>query len=200
MTTVYEDPTVASGTHALVIGVGVYDHLIGGSQTVLDDPYGLGQLAAPPVSAAAVARWLLQDLVNPQTPLASLEVVISAPGPRGYPETSTGSVVVEPATMANIKEAATRWFQRANTNEENVAFFYHCGHGLQSSDLALLAQDFGSPGGDPPKRMDNAYNFHRSYRGMARCAAKGQFFFVDACRQVSSGTLAFDGLDLAARW
>lgn len=195
MTTVRKVDGAAPGTHALVIGVGTYDHLIGGSGLLLDNPYGLKQLGSPPISALHVAEWLLGSLQNAAAPLASLEVLISAPAPVTM-TTPQGPVPIEPATMANIAEAAQRWFKRANSNPDNVAFFYHCGHGLQSSDLALLAQDFGAPGGDPAAPWARAYNFERTYRGMAHCAARAQVFLVDACRQVSADVLNFDGQDL----
>jgi hypothetical protein len=196
MTTVYELAGTAPGTHALVIGVGSYDHLLGGTGTMLDNPYGLAQLGSPPLSALRVAEWLLNDLHNPDAPLASLEVLVSATT-AAVLQTPSGPVTVEAATMSNIKAAAARWFQRADSDPENITIFYHCGHGLESSDLALLAQDFGSPGGTPATPWDCAYNFHRTYLGMSRCAARGQFYFVDACRQVSADALEFDGLDLA---
>lgn len=195
MTTVLDIGGTDPGTHALVIGVGSYDHLLGGKELLLDNPYGLKQLGSPPISALRVAEWLLGSLQNAKAPLASLEVLISAPTPATI-TTKSGPVEVEPATMANIADAASRWFDRANTNPNNVTFFYHCGHGLQSADLALLAQDFGAPGGDPAAPWARAYNFERSYRGMARCAARAQIYLVDACRQVSADALNFDGQDL----
>jgi hypothetical protein len=198
MTTVLDTAAPGPGTHALVIGVGAYDHLVGGRGTLLDNPFGLKQLGSPPRSALAFAEWLLGGLANDVAPLASLEVVISARTPVTIADSGGQRVEVEPATMANIRAATERWFARADSHDDNVAVFYHCGHGLESSDLALLAQDFGAPGGDPVQLWANAYNFHRTYRGMAKCKAKGQFFFVDACRQVSADVLEFDGRDLAA--
>lgn len=195
MTTVHDVAGAGPGTHALVIGVGSYHHLLGGTGTSLDNPYGLGQLGSPPISALRVAEWLLNELHNPEAPLASLEVLISSPAP-AVVATPSGPVTVEPATMTNIASAASRWFARADEHAENVAVFYHCGHGLESTDLALLAQDFGAPGGAPIRPWEFAYNFHRTYRGMAQCKARGQFYFIDACRQVSADVLAFDGRDL----
>ncbi|RYP87302.1 hypothetical protein EKO23_06815 [Nocardioides guangzhouensis] len=195
MTTVHEVAGAGPGTHALVIGVGSYDHLLGGSHTLLDNPYGLGQLGSPSISALSVAEWLLNELYNPAAPLASLELLISAPTP-AVVATPNGPMTIEPATMTNIANAASRWFARADAHAENVAVFYHCGHGLESADLALLAQDFGAPGGAPIRPWEFAYNFHRTYRGMAQCKARGQFYFIDACRQVSADVLSFDGRDL----
>jgi hypothetical protein len=46
-------------THALVIGVGAYPHLIGGTgRTKYND--GMGQLTSPPISARLFASWLMR--------------------------------------------------------------------------------------------------------------------------------------------
>ena len=197
MTTVFDNQLSGPGTHVLAIGIGVYDHLIGGSKTRLDNPYGLGQLDSPPISAKKVAEWFLNDMNNPDAPLSSVESVISSAQPIQIDVPTTTPVTPEPATMANIESAFNAWYSRLDTHEGNVGIFYHCGHGLQSSDLALLAQDFGAPGGNPPQMWSRAYNFDRSYQGMASCDADAQFFFIDACRQVSADVLQYDGRDLA---
>jgi hypothetical protein len=182
----------------LAIGVGVYDHLMGGSKTLLDNPFGLGQLGSPPVSAKRFTEWVLADLKNPAAELAGVEVLISSADPTTIEVPGEGAKPVAAATMENIKRAFNEWYARVNTDDQNVAVLYHCGHGLESSDLALLAQDFGAPGGDPPQLWENAYNFHRTHLGMRRCVADAQFFFVDACRQVSADLLEFDGDDVRA--
>jgi Caspase domain len=196
VTTVLDRGTAAPGTHALIIGVGTYDHLLDGPGPMLDSPYGLKQLGSPPMSAKKFAEWLLTDLRNNTAPLASVEVLISSTTPTSVSVPGVGHVAVEAANMENILAAGDRWFARANALSENVAVFYHCGHGLQSSDLALLAQDFGAPGGAPARLWSNAYSFDQTYRGMGACKANGQFFFVDACRQTSADLLNFDGLSL----
>lgn len=198
MTLVFERPNVQPGTHVFVVGIGLYDHLIDGPKTLLDNPFGLGQLGSPPISAKRFAEWMLNDLNNPDAPLASVEVLISSPDQVTIDVPGAGPQQVEPAIGANIQAAFNRWFARVNTDDQNVAVMYHCGHGLESSDLALLAQDFGAPGGDPPQPWANAYNFHRTHLGMRRCKADAQFFFVDACRQVSADLLEFDGEDVTA--
>jgi len=198
MTVVFERDDVQPGTHVLAIGIGLYDHLIGGPETMLDNPFGLGQLGSPPISAKRFAEWMLTDLHNPAAELASVDVLISSPDQVTIDVPGEGSKQVAPATLANIQEAFDGWLARVNTDNGNVAVFYHCGHGLESTDLALLAQDFGAPGGDPPRLWRNAYNFHRTHLGLRRCIADGQFFFVDACRQVSADLLEFDGGDVTS--
>ena len=53
------DKPGAPGTHAIVIGVGRYDWLIGGKQGSSTYSDGMGQLSSPPVSATRFASWLL---------------------------------------------------------------------------------------------------------------------------------------------
>lgn len=191
MTTVVDTKAPGPGTHALVIGVGAYDHLIGGSGPLLDNPFGLGQLGSPPLSAEHFANWLMAEMSNDEAPLASLEVLISAPNPVKLTTPQGAELEIEPATMANINEAVERWKGRAETHSENITVFYHCGHGLESADLILLAQDFGAPGGAPAQLWKNAYNFDSTYLGMASWKARGQFFFVDSCRVVNQSVLNY---------
>jgi len=198
VTLVFERPDAQPGTHVLVIGVGLYDHLIDGPERLLDNPFGLGQLGSPPRSAKRFAEWMLAELNNADAPLASVEVLISSLDPTSINVPGEASRVVETATRKHIQTAFDDWFARANADPRNVAVFYHCGHGLVSTDLSLLAQDFGSPGGGPTRLWANAYNFERTHLGMRRCKADAQFFFIDTCRQISADLLVFDGKDTDA--
>ncbi len=191
MTTVLERPADGPGTHVLVIGVGKYRHLIGGDGHPLDNPMGLKQLSSPGPSALAFIEWAL-TLENPAVPLASLEAVISHEQPVTV-DLDGDPVAVEEATIANIKEAFNRWEQRINTHRENVAVFFHCGHGIQREDLALLAEDFGA---SENQQWDGAYNFHKTYRALSLSKARGQFYFIDACREVPSDILELEGFDV----
>jgi len=67
-----------------------------------------------------------------------------------------------------------------------VAVFYFCGHGLQKDVTLLLPEDFGSNKNAP---WVKAIDFDATYRGMSNCAAKSQYFIVDACRQWTQGLL-----------
>jgi hypothetical protein len=87
--------------------------------------------------------------------------------------------------MANVKEAFNRWQERSNSNPENVALFYFCGHGMMRVGLILLLSDFAADTNDP---FDTAINFSETYRGMARCAARTQCYFLDCCAQTTSAT------------
>jgi hypothetical protein len=74
---VHETPIAGSATHALVIGVGSYPHLLGGSGALCEDNEGLAQLTSPPVSARKFADWLICSFANPDKPLASVALLIS---------------------------------------------------------------------------------------------------------------------------
>ncbi len=75
----FDSGRVGPGTHALVIGVGGYPHLDGGTGTLIEDPlqYGnLGQLTSPPRSALAFANSLYESVhANWKAPLATIERV-----------------------------------------------------------------------------------------------------------------------------
>src|SRR5688572_29148314 len=56
-------------THALVIGVGAYPHLNGGSGRLSPQHDGMEQLTSPPISARQFASWLMSEFNHPQKPL-----------------------------------------------------------------------------------------------------------------------------------
>jgi hypothetical protein len=171
-------------THLLVVGVGRYLHLGGAKPTPNLPP--LGQLASPPVSARAFADWFTGGATaaaakhhNPDAPLGSVELLLSDATSQQY-ATPTGAVMVEDCTMLNIERAFNEWFARCDAHQDNVAIFYFCGHGLQKDTPVLLAEDFGR---NPNNPWLTAIDFERTYRGMAQCRARTQYYIVDSCRQ-----------------
>ena len=38
--------------------------------------------------------------------------------------------------------AFNEWYARCNAHEDNVCFFYFCGHGLHKQNTYLLPEDF----------------------------------------------------------
>lgn len=170
-------------THAIVIGVNAYPHLLGGNSSLSSATMGLGQLTSPVLSAHAFASWVETKLNNPDAPLDTIELLLS-------PDTSTAGHVppsVARATMQNIKDAFGRWYQRCDLFEANVALFYFCGHGLEPRELILLPEDFGS---NPLDIWDTAVDMTRTYYGMAECKARTQCYFIDACREQPIEALA----------
>lgn len=83
--------TVAGpATHVLVIGVGDYPHLNGGTGTLTELHGGMGQLTSCPESARAFATWVISDL-NAPAPLASVSLLLSErTGPSRFTHPRTG--------------------------------------------------------------------------------------------------------------
>ena len=187
-------PQPQGQTHAIVIGVGAYPHLPGGAKEQTEPApksLGLGQLTSPPLSAAAITNWLLGAHHNPAAPLGSVELLLS---PATYTPSAEAAqrlgvtlpaagtpmpMSVEEATSDAIKAAFARWYLRLNAREDNIGFFYFCGHGLEASDRYLLPADFGA---NPLDWTDRIIDITLTHRNMDRCRANTQCFFIDACR------------------
>lgn len=171
-------------THALLIGVGHYAHLPGGSgKSKYAGNEGLGQLKSPPVSAREVAKWFLESFDSPTRPLSSLALLVSEKNPKPLGFTLNGkkkSATPDRADIAGVEKAIREWRKRGDTHEGNLLIFYFCGHGIAAgSELALLMEDFGAVAAAP---LDGALNFRGTYRGMDECLAREQVYFIDACR------------------
>ena len=99
----------------MVVGVGRYRHLLGGDpEKLLDEPLGLEQLTSPPVSAEALADWLVQrqcdaargvGFNNPAAPLASVEMLLSPA--QTYRRSDGTEVAVEEASRTTSSTATT---------------------------------------------------------------------------------------------
>jgi hypothetical protein len=169
-------------THMLIIGVGDYPFLPGGTkekQQTFDGAQRLGQLTSPPISAEAFYRAAiaLHEEDNWIKPLGSIEVLASF----NIHEVFVGEVIT-PATIENISAAYFAWKNRCDTHEENVAIFYFCGHGLEKANQFLLAEDFGEITGNPWK---GSFDFDNTRKAFFTCKAKTQLFLVDACRNIT---------------
>jgi hypothetical protein len=179
------------GAHALVIGVGEYPWLDGGTQTRFAHFEGMGQLSSPPESARAFADWLLSPTGyhNPASPLASLDLLISDSGTDQFVPPSGVAATIQRAKFADIDAAIKTWLQRGNVDPNNLLLFFYCGHGVaRGLKLTLLPEDYGSLQTPPQLSLGLAVDFDEFYLGMDSCAARNQIYFVDACR-VASGLL-----------
>lgn len=167
-------------THALIIGVGYYHHLPGGHGATVKESMDLEQLSSPPISARAFAKWVLEDLHNQRAPLGSVELLLSPSSEFVLPN----GIVRNPprAKMQEIQAAFQRWYQRCDTDANNVALFYFCGHGVMRRNLALLTEDYGASLLTP---FHTAIDINITWEGMARCKAETQCYFIDSCRQAS---------------
>ena len=184
---IWEQRRQGPSTHALVIGVGLYPHLQGGTGVRSSQYDGMGQLTSPPASARGFANWVIGEFRNPNKPLASVSLLLSEAPRRPFTNPRTGNDVdIEPATIDNVRASINDWVDRGDTDEGNLLLFYFCGHGIsQGPDYALLLEDFGA---DPRNALDGAIDFRQLHLGMETCVASQQCFFVDACRS-SSDTL-----------
>jgi hypothetical protein len=172
-----------SATHALVIGVGDYPHLNGGSNARTEHHDGMEQLTSPPISARLFASWLMsKNFHNPTKPLASVSLLLSeaVPAPFVDPRNPASKFDVALADSANVRLAITEFFKRGDENDDNLLIFYFCGHGIAAgTDTALLLSDYGA---NPLNALEGAVDFRRLRIGMGRSKASEQCFFIDACR------------------
>jgi hypothetical protein len=186
---VFEEQRQGHATHALIIGVGSYPHLVGGVGPLSPDNDGMRQLTCPPISAHKIAEWLISRYRNPIRPLSTVALLISGaqPAERDFPDARTGErILTEEATYGNAEEAILQWAARGDLDAGNLLIFYFCGHGIsQGSDMSLLLSDFGTPQKAP---LEQALDFRKFRLGMSRRVPRQQVYFVDACRS-SSETL-----------
>lgn len=172
---------VAPGAHALVIGIGEYPWLQGGSQPTFAKHGGMAQLSSAPVSARELARWFLSEFDNPDFPRASLDLLLSDAAGNSFTDPSGQAHDIARATFSNIETAVLDWFQRGTASPDNLMILFYCGHGLgKGKQTILLAEDFGSL--PDTMSLKRAIDFDQFYLGMDQCDARRQCFFVDACR------------------
>lgn len=178
-------------THILIIGVGGYPYLNGGTKAIpqtFDGAQMLGQLSSPPVSAEAFFNMAVELHSEGAwiKPLGSINVLVS-PDPTA--NNLFGGKALEPATIGNIENAYLDWKKLCDADPENVAIFFFCGHGLDKAEHYLLAEDFGQRPDNPWK---GSFAFDMTRRAFFSCKARTQLFFIDACRQLSSDMLKTD--------
>lgn len=197
MTLIHESDTrgpLGGGTHVLLIGVGWYRYLKDGDKEKgqAERLSYLGQIDSPPVSAHALANWIIRTpLTPPRHPLASVELLVSSRDPSHQPFVMADgtSKQIAAATWDGIAAAWTRWRHRCDEHEDNVALFYFCGHGLsQGTSSYLLPEDFGNPDYTP---WDHAIDFGKSWvnLNMYNKAAR-QYAFVDTCLHAEREAIA----------
>lgn len=176
-------------THALVIGVGNYPHLKGGSGPLFSGHENMGQLDSAPISARRFAEWLISKdgYHDPSRPLASVRMLLSEKkglfgSSSKFANPATGKKVVAPrATLDTTRTTILDWARALSSNEENLGIFFFSGHGVMVGlEQILLLSDFGDP--TNLNTRGSAIRFDRFRAGMTRIAARQQCYFVDACR------------------
>jgi hypothetical protein len=178
---IYEAPNQGGpGTHVLLIGIGTYSYLVGGSEPRPDIAEGMGQLDAPPKSARCVADWFLDEFNNPDRPLRSLALVLSEPEPSLYEHAKAQRRGPLPTgTVGEVADAIDAWVERASFDPGNQTIFFFCGHGVSSGESILLLRDFG---GKRQNRFDGALNLNDFVGAMQTKVPEYQLFLIDACR------------------
>jgi Caspase domain len=178
---VFTAPAVTGpGTHVLIVGIGDYLHLLGGTEPRSDVAEGMGQLDAPVNSARALANWFLDEFENANRPLASLALVLSDRTPVVYEHVrSQRQEAVPRGTIGDVAVAIDNWVTRASSDQENQTVFFFCGHGVSSGESILLLRDFGAVRNN---RFDGALNLNDFVGAMQTMLPEYQLFLIDACR------------------
>ena len=177
MTLVVDRTSDGPQLHVLAIGVAAYRYLAGGSHPVAHDTLQLKQLDGPQHSVKAFVEWVTQRMSHPTARLGTVELLSSPPV--SFPPEDP--VEPEVPSLANVKAAFERWFERCDRDPRNVPLFYFCGHGVEREAAYLLLEDFGH---SKLRLLENAVDIDTTYQGMARCKAHEQYFFVDSCREI----------------
>jgi hypothetical protein len=170
MTLVYDSKAIGPGTHALIVGAGAYP---------LAPPMALH---VPATSAAAMAHWLTTEFRNPAAPLATIELLASAPGSDDiFHVIANGqSIRVSPPNFPHLVSSFEHWQRRVEADPGNIALFYFAGHGASSApqvepDTLLLLDDY-SPGSN-----EGVASFVGLMAAMRPFAAR-QLYLVDTNR------------------
>jgi hypothetical protein len=178
------------GTHVLIIGIGEYPYLLGGSHANAQVSGGMGQLTAPPISAREMAKWFLTEFQNTEKPLASLALVLSEPSATNSAASFVHAHANQPAnelprgTADEVAGAIENWVQRASKNTQNQTIFFFCGHGVSTGESILLLRDFGERG--LLARFAGALNLNDFTSAMQTMVPDYQLFLIDACRVPTS--------------
>lgn len=182
-------------THVLVIGISAYRHLIGGTaEPPTGSEWAMQQLTAAAGSATAIAAWFATRYQNPNAPVGSLRVLISA-GPDDQLDPLIAPHVATPecrATRINVQTELGAFVTDCATSTQNVAIVYVVGHGVQLTkhQATVLLEDIGAPG---QQSLWGAIDMTQCHEAMDHGAtAATQFWFVDACRQLPDISARFE--------
>jgi hypothetical protein len=164
-------------THALVLGVSAYEHLVDGAT---GETFGLQQLRSAAASAWTFARWLADRYSPPGAPLATVRLLLapSADETAQFPDVAD----VPRPTRENVEQALSEWRDDCSVRPEDVAILYAAGHGVmlaKDEGGFVLLEDFAQPG---RPILESSLDVPSVRRGLAGpTVAQQQFFFIDAC-------------------
>jgi hypothetical protein len=200
-TLLIEGPGAGSpaGTHAFIVGVSNYPFADGpkSKRTDRGKQSGIRNLTTAARSASEVAAWLLREYHNPDAPLASVRILLSA--------AKNETINAEVAALLGGKRAratrnafTTEFFQFREAckqnPEKNVAIVYVAGHGVQLTKhgAILLLEDFAVDNQDWLYGAVDIVACHdamNEYRN-----AWNQLWLSDACRQEPDFARQFENL------
>ncbi len=208
----FHDTADRAGTHVLLIGIGAYPYLEGGSDYHAleheETAMGMGQLNAPPLSMRQTADWFLSDYSNPDRELSSVALILSEEDEQPYThERMEGAERIVPrGSVKDVHKAVVGWLRRASGRRDNSLIFGFCGHGIQSGNPVLLCRDYGEI---PESRFQGAIDFEQFRIALSTMLPDTQLFFIDACRtpanddsvlgQTTPGNSLLDPLSLDRR-
>lgn len=178
--------------HALVVGVGDYPHLIGGTGDLTSSHGGMRQLTSPTISARAMAEWLTEGLAHPDFSRKTVALLLSEREPKPFANPLNGDEhIVQQANFANIRQAIIDWKERGSQSTDDMLILYFSGHGMSEGigSMVILPSDFGA---DRHNAYDTSIDFVNLYDAMEQATASRQCYFVDACRS-STDTLPDNG-------
>lgn len=166
--------------HILSIGVGDYPHVVSNSGDPDCPPFS--NLISPPTSALRWSKWLNDQNASLALPVGSIELVTS---PNIQMDVGNGPVPSSDATLASIRSAFDRWYERCDWSKDNIGVFYFCGHGLSVGlDTLLLPADFFKSSHSP---FADCIRLESTMLGMLKNRANCQLFLVDCCRSQPNG-------------
>lgn len=161
------------GVHVVLIGVGQFAHARVADLLEADAPRdGFPNLETPLHSVEAFAKWLMDELNVADTPLHTIRAL-------GSSASRSSPLGLLTPTFTNIANDVGDWADDVDTDEDNLAIFYFCGHGLRIGDTQfLLAEDFGA---NPRAPFENAIEPEELANAMRKVQGHRQLFLIDAC-------------------
>ena len=203
MTLVFKRPVSGPAVHAMVVGVGTYPYVDSdyANEDIPGALLGLGDLPNAVAGARLFADFLLRFADALPAPLASIELLMSDPGPPeagstfSPPSDTIGSLhdprdndLVEPAREQLTEAAGARWRDRLTEGpNKNFAVFYVCGHGaaLPAHNFVFL-EDLGSKN----PRWEPLLDLRALAAALNRTAnVDNAYLIADACQVVVDALL-----------
>ena len=190
MSLVFERALQGPGLHAIVIGCGRFPRY---------DPTGGSDRLATVAGAREIARYLINNRDAFETPLKTVEVLLSDPGVNpasGADQLGLGPIphdpraddAVEPAARRPTEDAIARWLGRCDGNAGDQMFFYMSSHGVADRDMSAvgLLEDVGA---GRYARWAASVNVSQLAQDLPMTGASACWVFLDACQQVIQDVL-----------